>query len=108
MRTSVTRPPSMLEPLEIATYPPTATVVASSRNGSTARLSASGSSTVSASITSTNPPDAALIPALLASDLQPALSLSITTTAGSAMERYTPRTGAVFNGCSNATGADTI
>ena len=87
MPTSVTRLFSIRHPFAIATYPPTATVSGCSRNGIAARVSASGSSMVSASMTSTSRPDAALIPALAASDLEPPLILSITTRAGSTIER---------------------
>ena len=85
--TSVMRPCSMRQPLAIATLPPTATVAGSSRNGSTARLSASASSTVSASMTSTRTPDAALMPALAASALLPPFCLSMTTRSGSLTDR---------------------
>ena len=83
------------QPLLIAMLPPTATVDASSRNGMTARLNASGSSNVSASMLSTSVPDAALNPAFTASDLLPPFSLSTTMSAGSLVDRYMPRTAAV-------------
>ena len=97
----------MRQPLLIAMLPPTATVDGSSRNGITARLNASGSSRVSASMLSTSVPDAALNPAFTASDLLPPFALSMTTSAGSLVDRYIPRTAAVFNGCANAAGAGT-
>ena len=83
----VMRPSSMWQPLAIATFAATATVAGSSRNGSTARLSASASSTVSASMISTRAPDAALMPALTASALDPPLALSTTTRSGSRTDR---------------------
>ena len=86
-RTSVMRPLSILHPLAIATCAPTATVVGSSRNGSTARVNASRSRIVSASMTSVSVPDATLMPALTASALQPPFSLSITRTLGSVTDR---------------------
>ena len=85
--TSTMRPCSMRQPLAIAIFAPTATVIGSSRNGSTARLRASASSTVSASMTSTRTPDAALMPALVASALHPPFTLSTTTRSGSLTER---------------------
>ena len=80
--TSATRPSKMRQPLAIPTLPPTATVFEFSRNGVTARIKASRSRMVSASMIATRAPDAALIPALAASALHLPLSLSITTRPG--------------------------
>ena len=85
--TSTMRPCSIRQPLAIATLAPTATVAGSSRNGSTARLSASAASMVSASMSSTSVPDATLMPALAASALHPPFSLSTTTRSGSLTDR---------------------